>query len=111
MMTIKNAKKLLLAGAALHLCACSSITFVQVEQEGEPTTHDRWHHTTINGMVEISKPLDVSSVCGTKAWTQITTELTPYNFMAGAIVPGIPYIISYSPWTNRVQCFEGKNTQ
>jgi hypothetical protein len=98
--------KLLLASLCVQLCACSSITFVQVEQEGEQAIHDRWHHTTLNGMVEISKPLDIRDVCGNKAWTQITTELTPYNFMAGVLVPSVPFVVSYSPWTNRVQCHE-----
>ena len=88
------------------LVSCSSVTFVQVEQEGEHQTTNKWHHATLNGMVEISKPLDIRTVCHNKAWTKITTEHTFYNFLAEAFVPAPPYVLLYSAWTNKVQCHE-----
>ncbi len=90
----------------LLLISCSSITFVQVEQSGEQKNHSRWHHATLNGMVEVSKPLDIRTVCHNKAWTKITTEHTAYNWLAEVIVPGLPNLLLYSAWTNQVQCHE-----
>ena len=92
--------------ASLTLAGCSTVTFVQYEQPGEHETVNRWHHATINGMVELSQPLDVHSICKEKAWTNITTEFTFYNFLVSAIVPPVPYLSLYSGWTNKVQCFE-----
>lgn len=92
--------------ASAVLAGCSSVTFVQYEQPGEHETISRWHHATLNGMVELSRPLDLSSVCDDKAWTNVTTEFTTYNFLVTAIIPGVPYLNFYSGWTNKVQCFE-----
>jgi len=88
------------------LSGCSTIQFVQHEQPGEHTVVNRWHHATLNGMVELSKPLDVRSVCGKKAWTTITTEFTFYNALPELIVPSLSFVSFYSAWTNKVQCYE-----
>lgn len=88
------------------LLSCSSITFVQVEQEGEHQTHKRWHHATMNGMVEVSRPLDIQGICHSRAWTKITTEHTQYNWLAEVLIPGVEGLIFYSAWTNNVQCHE-----
>jgi hypothetical protein len=85
---------------------CSTITFVQVEQAESKNTETRWHHATLNGMVELSKPLDIQSICGDKAWTEITTEHTFYNWLAEVLVPGIEFLLFYSAWTNEVACHE-----
>ncbi len=107
MMNISAVRLLVVLAASQVLLACSSVTFVQVEQEGEHKTTNKWHHATLNGMVEISKPLDIRTVCHNKAWTKITTEHTFYNFMAEAVTPTfIPRILLYSAWTNKVQCHE-----
>lgn len=92
------------------ILGCNTITFVQFEQEGEPQTYNRWHHATLNGMVEVSKPLDIRTVCQTKAWTKITTEHTAYNWLAEVLVPGVNFVIFYSAWTNKVQCHESPET-
>ena len=92
--------------ACTTLLGCNTVTFVQYEQPGEHKTTNRWHHATLNGMVELSSPLDVSSICEQRAWTNITTEFTFYNFLVSTIVPTVPYVSIYSGWTNAVQCFE-----
>jgi hypothetical protein len=92
--------------AGITLIGCNTVTFVQYEQPGEHKTTNRWHHATINGMVELSPPLDVRDICDEKAWTNITTEFTFYNFLVGTIVPVATYVSLYSSWTNSVQCFE-----
>ena len=98
--------KLSLILACATLAACNTVTFVQYEQPGEHKTTNRWHHATLNGMVELSSPLDVSNICRDKAWTNITTEFTFYNFVISTLVPPVPYVSIYSSWTNAVQCFE-----
>jgi len=89
----------------LLLGACNSITFVQVEQAAEPPVVNKWHHATLNGMVEISSPLDIRDVCGDRAWAKITTEFTFYNLLAGAVVPNFGIMSFYSAWTNKVECY------
>lgn len=88
------------------LSGCSTIQFVQHEQVAEHKTVNRWHHSTLNGMVELSAPLDIRSICGKKAWTTITTEFTPYNALAVALLTGPTVISFYSAWTNKVQCYK-----
>ena len=96
---------ILLSGSYL-LSGCSTIQFVQHEQPGEHSTINRWHHSTLNGMVELSKPLNVQSICGQKAWTTITTEFTFYNSLSQIVVPSLSFVSFYSAWTNKVQCYE-----
>ncbi|GAA6137456.1 hypothetical protein NBRC116583_12030 [Arenicella sp. 4NH20-0111] len=106
-----NAMGVIAFGVVLCLLAgCSTIQFVQLEQSVDAPTVDRWHHSTLNGMVEISKPLDVRSICGDKAWTTITTEFTFLNALPVILVPSTPLISFYSAWTNRVNCYTVINT-
>jgi hypothetical protein len=65
-----------ICGSILFLISgCSTIEFVQHEQNFNNSTTNRWHHSTLNGIVEISKPLNIQSICGTKAWTTITSQI------------------------------------
>ena len=99
--------RLLLPGLlGLTLVGCSTINFVQYEQPGEHKTVHRWHHTTLNGMVEVSKPLDIRTICQNRAWTKITTEHTVYNWLAEIAIPKPGGVLLYSAWTNKVQCHE-----
>lgn len=95
----------LLALASQVVLACSTVTFVQFDQEGEQAVERRWHHSTLNGMVEISQPLDIRKVCGTTTWTQITTEFTWQNFFVSSVIPSANFFSFYSPWTNKIECF------
>jgi hypothetical protein len=90
----------------LILSGCSTIKFVQYEQAGEHKTTKHWHHATLNGLVELSQPLDIRQVCGNKAWTNITTERTFANILVGIFAPNTRYVAFYVPWTNKVECFE-----
>lgn len=92
--------------AAVLSTACSSISFVQYEQPGEQKTTTRWHHMAVNGMVEISSPLDVRTICGDRAWNKITSEYTFYNWAASAPLLQFTAFVPYMPFTNRVECFE-----
>ncbi|MBX2847176.1 MAG: hypothetical protein KTR16_02555 [Acidiferrobacterales bacterium] len=88
------------------LSGCSTIQFIQYEQAIETTPVKRWHHSTLNGTVEISKPLNVQSICGKRAWTSITTEFTLLNALPVILMPGTPLLSFYSAWTNKVNCYE-----
>ena len=105
-MKTKNMHRTLcLALAGQMLIACSTVTFVQFDQEGEQPKERRWHHSTLNGMVEISQPLDISKVCGATTWTQVTTEFTWQNALVSSLIPSTNFVNFYSPWTNKVECF------
>ncbi len=97
---------LVLGLASLVLSGCSTIQFVQHEQAAQSDTINRWHHSTLNGMVEISKPLNVQKICENKAWTTITTEFTFYNALPVILVPTTPLVSFYSAWTNKVGCYQ-----
>lgn len=90
---------------ALMLSACNSITFVQNEQEGEQLKQKRWHHGTINGLVELSAPLDIRQFCGDKTWNTIKTELTFLNSLVNSVIPKFGALSFYSAWTNEIECF------
>jgi hypothetical protein len=102
-------RRLILSLSSLLLCflsGCSTIQFVQHEQPGKHKTVNRWHHSTLNGTVELSAPLNIKSICGAKAWTTITTEFTPYNALAATIFSGAYIVSLHSAWTNKVQCYK-----
>lgn len=106
---IMNKRRLSIFMSILALCflsGCGTIQFVQHEQAGKRASVNRWHHLTLNGMVEISKPLNIQSICGKKAWTTITTEYTFYNALPEILIPAPPFVSFYSAWTNKVQCYE-----
>ena len=105
-MSTTTQTRLLLLLVTLSLAGCSTVTFVQYEQPGEQATVNRWHHATINGMVEISQPLDVRTVCNKRTWTKITTEHTFYNGLITVLIPPVGVVKLYSAWTNKVQCYE-----
>ena len=88
------------------LSGCSTIQFVQLEQPGKQKTINRWHHSTLNGTVELSAPLDIKKICGKKAWTTITTEFTPFNAVIVGLISSHTLISPYSAWTNKVQCYK-----
>lgn len=89
----------------LLISGCNSITFVQYEQEGDQRTQQSWHHTTLNGLVELSRPLNLQEVCDGKAWNTVKTEATFFNAVVATLVPNIGVSL-YTPWTNEVECFE-----
>ncbi|WP_189398960.1 Bor/Iss family lipoprotein [Arenicella chitinivorans] len=94
------------AFALCVLSGCSTIEFVQHEQSVESKSVNRWHHSTLNGMVEISKPLNIESICGKRAWTTVTTEFTLLNALPVVLVPSTSLVSFYSAWTNKVNCYE-----
>lgn len=90
------------------LCgACSSITFEQYHQENNTHEARKWHHTILNGVVEVSPPLNLKEICKDTTWNKVTTVYTPTNWLVATLNPfKIPFLIPYTPWTNSVQCYQ-----
>ncbi len=88
------------------MSACSPITFVQYEQPGRQEPLRQWHHTVINGMVEVSKPLNLEEKCQGKTWNRLTTKRTFLNILVSIPVPTIDFLVPYVAWTNEVECYE-----
>lgn len=99
-------KKYIILIFIMFVTGCSRITFVQYEQPGDQPVIKKWHHTTLNGLVEISKPLDLEHICDGKAWNQVTTEYSFVNGLVAAFVPNIGALSFYNPWTNVVECYQ-----
>jgi hypothetical protein len=89
----------------LFQAGCNSVTFVQYEQEGEQRKTKHWHHGTLNGLVEISRPLNLNDICNGKAWNTVKTEVTFWNGLVASLVP-TKGLSLYTPWTNEVECFQ-----
>lgn len=96
----------LLTGLIWFAPGCSTIHFVQYEQAGEQTPDSYWHHTLLNGMIEISKPLNLQQVCGDTVWTKLTVERSFWNILIGLPIPSTDFVVPYVAWTNRVYCFQ-----
>lgn len=106
---LASARKYSIATVGLTFCllsGCSTIEFVQHQQAVDSEPVNRWHHATLNGMVEISKPLNIQSICEDRAWTTVTTEFTLYNALPVILVPSTSLVSFYSAWTNKVRCYE-----
>ncbi|WP_157729705.1 hypothetical protein [Bacterioplanes sanyensis] len=73
---------------------------------------EKWHDTTIDGMVEISEPVNLYQECRGKPWANIEIEYTFTNglvaFAGNSVltwaVPALSFISPYTPWAYQVQC-------
>jgi hypothetical protein len=99
---------LLLCGA---IAGCNTLTFVQNEETRAQPTSSHWHHATLNGMVEISTPLNLNDVCGGTSWNKITTEHRFYNALSELILPRITGLSLYSSWTAEVECYSADSAE
>ena len=103
--------KLLCTSLILFTSACSTINFVQYDQASQQAPENYWHHTLINGTVELSKPLYLKKICHGKAWTKLTTERSVWNILIGLPIPSYYLVVPYIAWTNRVYCFQVTGTE
>ncbi|MCV6614845.1 MAG: Bor family protein [Cellvibrionaceae bacterium] len=97
---------LMIIGGCIGLVGCSRISFVQYQQAHNQQELSRWHHTIVNGLIELSPPIDLRQVCGDKTWNYVTTETSVANVAVGILNPALPYLSLYSPQTARIQCFQ-----
>ena len=64
-----------------------------------PMANERWHHTLIAGLAEVSDPVDLDGVCPPGAWGTISEELSFLNGLVGAVTWQI-----YAPRTYTITC-------
>jgi len=109
---IRNTLSLL---AIMVLSGCSTMHFTQStfeQQEFTTKIDSQWHNTTMNGMVEISHPVDLYKNCQGQPWQKVTVE---FGFKAGltsfavdtlmdALIPGLSFVNMYAPWDVETHC-------
>jgi len=70
----------------------------------------KWYHHGLYQLAEISNPLEITEVCTGLAWNQITTEVTPFDVIAGLLDNALFYTASsmgidlWSPWSIQYSC-------
>jgi hypothetical protein len=113
-------KKISLLFVIIVITGCSTMHFTQsaIEQENTSTRiHSQWHDTTLNGIVEISYPVNLYENCQGMPWEKVTVE---FGFTAGvttlavnavmdAIVPGLSFVNMYAPWDVEAHCAYSDN--
>jgi hypothetical protein len=111
----KAAKKIILISGLLLASACSTMHFTQNNSEHTEVLSlisSKWHNTTLNGMVEISYPVNLYQDCSGQPWHKVTVELGVKEGMTSiladtivdAIIPGLSFVNLYTPWSVEVQC-------
>lgn len=94
---------------------CSTIHFTQDlddKYQNERVLPSHWHDSTLDGMVEVSPPVNLYKECQGKPWKRVTSELTFTNGVVTALVSGavtsvapvMEYINLYTPWTVETTC-------
>jgi len=101
--------------ACTLLSACSTIHFTHDlssnRQPAEPL-RIKWHDTTIDGMIEISPPVNLYRECHGKPWSKVTVEYTFANGLTTALISGTLVSVApvfnlvsvYSPWSVQTYC-------
>lgn len=114
-MNLKCCSKLLLIAAILFASGCSVMRFSQelpADKEVRPETVQHWHHTMLNGIVEISEPANLYRDCGGKQWKEATVAFRAKN---GLVASGANVVLDallfnsdllafYSPWNVEILC-------
>lgn len=108
-------RKVIYVFVILMITGCSTMHFTQSTTKRSNTkikSYSQWHDTTLNGMVEISYPVNLYENCKGQPWKRVTVE---FGFKAGlttfavdtimnAIVPGLSLVNVYAPWDVESQC-------
>ena len=100
-----SAKVFCVLTTALAVSACSTMRFHnEPSQQTEIMVASQWHHTAINGMVEISRPANLRQMCAGEQWHSIKVESTWINQLIPLGVKNPPFVSLYNPWTITAQC-------
>ena len=86
------------------LTGCSTIHFTNGPQMEETIVREQLHHITLNDLVEISPPMNVTYNCASQEWDTVTIERTFINGFVGAFTQAFQGLSIYSPWTIRYHC-------
>ena len=94
---------------------CATMKFTQdlppgKELKAEKVNH--WHHTMLNGIVEISEPANLYKDCQGKLWKEATVNFKGKNVLvaagANAVLAALlfswDFLAFYSPWNVEIQC-------
>jgi hypothetical protein len=75
------------ATAGLILSGCSVMHFQNGSVEPSGKTIESWHHNVAFSLLEVSKPLDMKTLCAENGgkWSMITTKETFVTGLAGSI--------------------------
>lgn len=87
--------------ACLWLSACSTMHFINGPQMEDTVVREQWHHLAINGIFEISPPMNLTYNCGKQQWDTVTVERT---FLNGLASLSSQYLTVYSPWAIVYEC-------
>ena len=93
-----------LVAGALLASGCSTIRFTSGKPGSPADAVEEWHHTVVLGLIEASKPVPIEDRCRGKHWSEVTTERTFLNGLAGAVDGLIFRIDLWEPWTVRYIC-------
>lgn len=110
-----NMKKLICLSLLILNTACSTMHFTQNNSQNRIQSDQvisKWHNTTLNGMVEISHPVNLYKECNNQPWQRVTVELGAKEGAASiitdslvdAVIPGMSLVNLYTPWHVQIQC-------
>lgn len=99
-------KKILVILSGFYLGACSTMEFVNGPKMEETIVREKWHHLGLGGLIEFSKPMDLTYHCGKEQWDSIVVEQNVFNALSSATTSFVPPFILgiYSPWTIVYEC-------
>lgn len=101
---MKSIKLMAVLLAAAGLSACSTIHFKNGAQAANKAAYEEWHHNAAFSLVEISQPIDLAAKCNGKNWTEVTTQKTFLNGLAGSIDTIIVGVDLWEPYTVTYTC-------
>ena len=96
-------KQLLLLTICLFTVSCSTMKFVNGPEMEDTVAREKWHHLGFNGLIEYSKPMNITESCDNKQWDTVTVEKTFFNALADL---SWPYVSVYTPWSIFYECRE-----
>jgi hypothetical protein len=94
-------RALLLAAAVAAVAGGCYTTRVHSGMPGAipaPLATERWHHTLVGGLAEVSDPIDLEALCP-QGWASIHEEYTFLNGLVASVTEQI-----YTPRTYTVTC-------
>ena len=110
----RSAALLVVALLASALSGCATMKFTQDVPDRPPKREkvQHWHHTIINGMVEVSEPANLYRDCRGKPWKSATVEFRFKNGLvsgvANAAIDSVifssAFLAFYAPWNVEIYC-------
>lgn len=109
----------LLLALGFLISGCSTMHFTQTvskQQSPETVTHSKWHDTTLNGMVEISYPVNLYKECNGQPWKQVTVEFGALSILTtvtvdavmDTLIPPLALVNFYAPWDIDTTCTQAR---